>query len=262
MTRSSLVYAVFVCASVVCLGSAVFAARSSAEMTADLERAVGLIDKRRPADALPILQRIGAENPDFVAERPGKEFPLHIAAILGEAYYRTGHWAEAIAWLQRYYPWQRARWPSADSFTPSIIADCRSHMLAEGAPTEPLALVEGRRFVSAPELSIQGGASTAPLRRLCEDLAASVTWDDSTQSATASLGPKTITFTLGTNFAAANGRWISLPAVPYLNAEWRMVVPVRPLVEALGGEVRWEPEAQMIHLTLPQQGTSPAGGMS
>jgi hypothetical protein len=222
-------------------------------MAADMERGRVLMSQDRAADALPIFERIAAENPDLYVDSPGGALPLHIAALLGGAYLRTGQWAKALPWLEQYYAWAKATNPQADLLTPGMIDYCRKRMLAEGTPIEPLALVEGRRFVSAPELSIERGASLAPLRALCEDLAAAVSWDESTQSATASLRAKAITFTLGSDIAMANGSQAALPVAPYLNAEWRMMVPVRPLVEALGGEVNWQPEGQMIHVTPPQR---------
>ena len=224
---------------------------SSAEMAADLEKGIVLMSQERWAEALPILQSVAAEDPDFVGQYPGKQWPeVHVATVLGEAYARTRHWADAIPWIARSYAWAMARLPGADSAAPGIIANCREQMLAEGIPTEPLALLDEKRYILPPEIAMRQSSPVVSLKGLCDDTDAALAWGEGGQSVTATLGEKSVTFTLGRSRARVNGRNVGLPVAPYLDGQWGMMVPLRPLVEALGGRVTWESEAQIFYVGI------------
>jgi len=134
-----------------------------------------------------------------------------------------------------------------------------------GDPAAPLVVASGCGCALPVEPILRDGNTLSPLRVFCEARGATVTWDEATQSATASLGDKSITFTLGravasvqcpvagptTNNEQLTTQEIALRVAPYLNEEGRMMVPLRPLVEALGGTVKWEPEAQIVYVNLP-----------
>lgn len=273
-TLSILVVAAWFCPLVAVSGQGSAAVES---LPADLDRAAAILLEGRVVEAIAALEPITAANPDFSFTYEGRQWrTLHVAGLLGEAYWRAGRWGEAIPWLERYHRWAVGFYSRPgliiDWLTPSLIEDCRVHLAAEGADLQPLVLTP--RGVQDLQWSA-GAATVAGLVACSQDLGATVVWAEASQSATATLGDRSITFTLGretavvsvqspvygeqsrtmvsptTNNQEPTTQEVALRVAPYLNEEGRMVVPLRPLVEALGGTVRWEPEAQIVYVSLP-----------
>lgn len=209
------------------------------------------LDKKAD-EAIALLLEIRKVDPRFGAEFPDEGLKLEDAsAVLADCYELKAQWADALPL------WEEVLQAHRDAQVPPVhIERCRGQLAAQGALLQPVALVKHVGALAPPDMDIQSGVSLVTLRSACERAGASVIWHGATQSVTATLGEKSITFAVGSDMAVGNGDQIALRVAPYLNEEWRMVVPLRPLVEALGGTVEWEPEAQIVYVTLPLAASS------
>ena len=82
------------------------------------------------------------------------------------------------------------------------------------------------------------GNVLVPLRAIFESLGATVEWNSSTQTVTATREGRTVVLTIGSKTAYINGVPVSLSGEPQLINGYTMV-PVRFVSEAFGGEVEW-----------------------
>lgn len=89
------------------------------------------------------------------------------------------------------------------------------------------------------------GNVLVPLRAIFESLGATVEWDSSTQTVTATKEGRTVVLTIGSKTAYINGAAVTLSAEPQLVNGYTMV-PVRFVSEAFGGEVEWNGEASSV----------------
>lgn len=89
------------------------------------------------------------------------------------------------------------------------------------------------------------GNVLVPLRAIFESLGATVEWDSSTQTVTATREGRTVVLTIGSKTAYINGVAVTLSAEPQLVNGYTMV-PVRFVSEAFGGEVEWNGEASSV----------------
>jgi hypothetical protein len=89
------------------------------------------------------------------------------------------------------------------------------------------------------------GNVLVPLRAIFESLGATVEWDSSTQTVTATREGRTVVLTIGSKTAYINGVPVTLSTEPQLVNGYTMV-PVRFVSEAFGGEVEWNGEASSV----------------
>lgn len=82
------------------------------------------------------------------------------------------------------------------------------------------------------------GNVLVPLRATFESLGATVEWNSSTQTVTATREGRTVVLTIGSKTAYINGAPVSLSVEPQLINGYTMV-PVRFVSEAFGGDVEW-----------------------
>lgn len=87
-----------------------------------------------------------------------------------------------------------------------------------------------------------------PLRAIFEELGAAVTWDQATQTATATDGANEVRITLDSTTAYVNGEARALD-VPAMAVDGRTLVPARFVAEALQAQVEWDQEAQAVRIT-------------
>lgn len=149
--------------------------------------------------------------------------------------------------------------PDADRMM-TILLRARQMLAQTGATALPAVFANGHYFCGAVAASPDGDTTLACLEHAGKELGVALTSAEAGESACATLAERCITFTLGSDVAVADGRQITLRVAPYLDAQGRMMVPLRPLVEALGGTVKWEPEAQIVYVTLPQPGGAEEAG--
>ena len=86
-----------------------------------------------------------------------------------------------------------------------------------------------------------------PMRKIFEELGATVSWDDPTQTVTAVKGNKTIKLTIGSTTAYVNDKEMTLDAAPYVTCD-RTLVPIRFVTESLNGKVDWTEETKTVTL--------------
>jgi hypothetical protein len=86
---------------------------------------------------------------------------------------------------------------------------------------------------------MEGGRMIMPVKPLLVALGASIRWDGKTMTLTATKGGKTVALTVGKPSMLVGGQPEAVLA-PRLQ-ESTMVAEPRPIVEGLGGSVRWDP---------------------
>lgn len=84
-----------------------------------------------------------------------------------------------------------------------------------------------------------------PLRGVFEQMGAQVLWDQGKQQVTAIRGNKTIRLGIGDRLADVGGRAVTL-STPAQVKNGSTLVPLRFLSEALGAQVRWNPNNMMV----------------
>ncbi|OAB35311.1 stalk domain-containing protein [Paenibacillus glacialis] len=98
--------------------------------------------------------------------------------------------------------------------------------------------IEGHKQAYAQAPVNVSGNVLVPFRAIFQSLGATVKWNKSTQTVTATREGKTIILTMGSKIAYVNGVPITLSAAPQL-INGSTMVPVRFVSEALGGMVEW-----------------------
>ena len=104
-----------------------------------------------------------------------------------------------------------------------------------------------------PPPAVVNGVAVVPLRSFVEALGGEVRWEEATSSATVQVAGGWITFTVASPVAVAitsEPKTFHLPVAPSIN-EGRMIVPLRALVEGLGGTVEWRAAEQAVSVRFP-----------
>lgn len=112
-------------------------------------------------------------------------------------------------------------------------------------PKQVRVLVDGHFLPLDSKPVIDEGSTLVPLRGIFEKLGAAVTWDDNSQSVTATREGTTIRLQVGSKEAAIDGRGWSLEVAPKL-IDGSTMIPVRFVAEALGCEVHWDPANKLV----------------
>ena len=92
------------------------------------------------------------------------------------------------------------------------------------------------------------GRVLVPLRSIFEALGAEVTWNQSTQTATAVKDNITVTIKIGDSFLMRNGQRIPLD-VPAQLVNNRTLIPARAVAEAFGATVNWDASTRTVIIT-------------
>lgn len=91
------------------------------------------------------------------------------------------------------------------------------------------------------------GCSLVPLRSILENMGATITWDDNSQTITVRKAATTITLTIGSHTPSINGQTTNMD-VPSQLVNGRTFVPLRFIVDALGCKTTWEGEKRAIYI--------------
>ncbi|MTV47720.1 MBL fold metallo-hydrolase [Heliobacillus mobilis] len=94
------------------------------------------------------------------------------------------------------------------------------------------------------------GRTLVPMRRILESLGAQLSWDQPTQSVTATKDGVTILLTVGSKTAYKNGTPVTLDQAPLI-VNGRTVVPARFVVEAFNGDVKWDDATRTVYIFSP-----------
>jgi hypothetical protein len=92
------------------------------------------------------------------------------------------------------------------------------------------------------------GRVMVPLRGVLEQMGADVSWNGSTQTATATKGSLSLSLTIGSNTAQVNGQPVTLD-VPAMMISDSTMIPLRFVSQALGAKVRWIDATQTVEIT-------------
>jgi hypothetical protein len=103
---------------------------------------------------------------------------------------------------------------------------------------------EAVAFEGAPP-TIRNGRVLVPLRGVFESLGAEVEWQPVSDTVIARRGARVVQLGVGRSTALVDGREVALETPPILLAD-TVLVPLRFIAEALGADVRWDPEARAV----------------
>ena len=103
------------------------------------------------------------------------------------------------------------------------------------------------QFDSAP--LICNGRTMVPMRKIFEELGASVSWDGETKTVVGTKGYKKVVITVGSKTMLVDGEKVLLDAVPIV-ISGRTLVPVRAIAEGLGAIVSWDGETKTVKIKL------------
>ena len=103
------------------------------------------------------------------------------------------------------------------------------------------------QFDSTP--LICNGRTMVPMRKIFEELGASVSWDGETKTVVGTKGYKKVVITVGSKTMLVDGEKVLLDAVPIV-ISGRTLVPVRAIAEGLGATVSWDDSAKTVKIEL------------
>lgn len=130
-----------------------------------------------------------------------------------------------------------------------------------GVPAAPAIEIEGRRVPFTLPLQRREGKVLVPLSELASFLQGSLYWDGGTRAARLFWGAGAVTFFADREEFQAGGRTGRVNPPPFI-LEGRLYVPVREVLEGLGGEVGWVEEQNLVTVRLPGFASLPASAPS
>ena len=84
-----------------------------------------------------------------------------------------------------------------------------------------------------------------PLRKIFEELGATVTWNNNTQTAMAKRGDRTVKVTIGSTKMCINNKIVTLDTSPIIVSD-RTLVPARAVAEGMGCDVDWVEKTKTV----------------
>ena len=108
-------------------------------------------------------------------------------------------------------------------------------------------MVDGKFVEFDVPPTIIDGRTLVPVRGIFEALGATVEWDQSTKTASSTLGKDSVSLTLGSNIMKKNNEEITLD-VPATIIDGRTLVPARAIAEAYGCTVNWVNYTREVHV--------------
>ncbi len=109
--------------------------------------------------------------------------------------------------------------------------------------------VNGKKLCFDVQPTLINSRTLVPMRAIFEALGASVSWDNSTDTATGVLGNTTVSLTINSNIMYKNGAPTELDA-PAAIINDRTLVPVRAISEAFGANVEWNDNTKQVIITV------------
>ena len=139
---------------------------------------------------------------------------------------------------------------SADPFEIEIIPG--DQKIIELMIGQPYIHIDGSRYeLDAPPV-IQQGRTLVPVRRIAEELEATVSWDASEEKVTLERFDKIIELWIGNPICRINGVEQNLPSdVPPVIMKNRTFLPLRFVAESLDSQVEWFSDTQKIRIIYP-----------
>jgi N-acetylmuramoyl-L-alanine amidase len=117
---------------------------------------------------------------------------------------------------------------------------------AQNPPTVNVS-VEGELLVMPVAPVIIEDRTMVPVRFVTEAVQGAVEWDPVLRQVTVTRYSDTIVLAVGKKEAVVNGQVVGLEVAPQIVAD-RTMVPLRFIVEALGGTVEWDPDTRTVNI--------------
>ena len=129
-----------------------------------------------------------------------------------------------------------------------IFAFAMAAALSVSAAGATSLVVDGTNVQTDVPPVIVDGRTLVPVRALFESLSATVGWEESTQTATASKGSTVISMQIGNTTAYVNGVAKTLD-VPAQTIEGRTMAPARFVAESLNATVNWDSASDTVKIS-------------
>ena len=125
-----------------------------------------------------------------------------------------------------------------------VILDMENRM---AAPPHIAVLLDGRELTFDVPPQIIGGRTLVPLRAIFEAMGATIDWDASTQTVTATDGETEVILTIGSTAPTVNGRVVTIDQ-PGIIVSDRTLVPLRFVAESFGVTVDWDAASRTVYI--------------
>jgi len=109
-------------------------------------------------------------------------------------------------------------------------------------------VLDGRLLSFDVQPQFLNNRTMVPLRGIFEELGASIKWDQSTATITATKGDTVVILTIGDTSPTVNGQVVSIDQ-PAILSRNRTLVPLRFVAESLGVNVVWNPSTWTVTIT-------------
>lgn len=129
-----------------------------------------------------------------------------------------------------------------------IFAFAMAAALSVSAAGATSLVVDGTSVQTDVPPVIVDGRTLVPVRALFESLGATVSWEESTQTATATKGSTVISMQIGNTTAYVNGVAKTLD-VPAQTIEGRTMAPARFVAESLNATVNWDSSSDTVKIS-------------
>lgn len=112
--------------------------------------------------------------------------------------------------------------------------------------------VDGKYLPTDVEPYLYSGRTMVPMRAAGEAVGATVDWDQATQTATATLAGREVSFTLWDNTYLVDGEAKTTDVAPMMSGN-RIFLPLRVFAEAFGVNVDWNQQRYDVTIDTPAQ---------
>lgn len=108
--------------------------------------------------------------------------------------------------------------------------------------------IDNERITFDQEPISYNNRTMVPMRKIFEELGATVSWDANTQTATGKKGDRTVCVTIGQKVMYVNDVPFELDTAPFA-LSGRTLVPARAVAEGLGCNVEWDGRYNLVSIT-------------
>lgn len=97
-----------------------------------------------------------------------------------------------------------------------------------------------------------------PVRKTCEELGLEIDWNSKTETMTLTRDGVVISHTMRSNIVYVNGEAKTFDT-PSINANNRILMPIRMIAESIGATVTWDDPTRSVHITTTSSNNSGTG---
>ncbi|MBR5517712.1 MAG: hypothetical protein IKV86_01635 [Clostridia bacterium] len=125
----------------------------------------------------------------------------------------------------------------------------KSYTVNIAAPYRDITVeISGEKIYFDQDPMLYNNRTMVPMRKIFEELGATVTWDQNTQTVTGKKGERTVTVTIGSNTMYVNNTKYTLDTPPMV-VSGRTLVPARAIAEGMGAKVSWNQDNALVSIT-------------